>query len=90
MSKSDPSIGCISQMWAERYGVEFIGTRVSTSSGSKGFGLFASKAFYGPGSILLRVPKDLILSLDNVWLSAKSDHHLQEILDVCGEFARVM
>jgi hypothetical protein len=39
--------------------------------------------------ILITVPRDLVLSLELVETYAKSDHHLKEVLDALGDYARV-
>jgi hypothetical protein len=38
---------------------------------------------------MLVVPKELIISRQNIELLAKADHHLREILEALGEFGRV-
>ncbi|KAL8931689.1 MAG: hypothetical protein Q9211_006794 [Gyalolechia sp. 1 TL-2023] len=39
-------------------------------------------------TVLLKVPESLVLSLENVWIYAKSDPHLKEVLDAVGEYAQ--
>jgi hypothetical protein len=38
---------------------------------------------------LLVVPKDLIISRENIELLAKADRHLRELLEALGDFGRV-
>ena len=38
---------------------------------------------------LLVVPKELIISRQNIDLLAKSDRHLRDVLDAIGDFGRV-
>lgn len=38
---------------------------------------------------LLVVPKELIISRQNIELLAKSDRHLREVLEATGDFGRV-
>ena len=76
--------------WAQLNNVELVGVEISKLPGSKGFGIVAKHDIPDDENpILMTVPKDLILSLENVWLYAKSDRHLQEVLDAVGGFARV-
>lgn len=89
MSQNDSRNQEILQAWAKLYHIKFNGTRPAKSSGVKGSGLFATKAISEPGSVLIKVPRDLILSLENVWVCAKSDLHLREMLEACGDFSRV-
>lgn len=58
----------------------------------KGAGLFASRDIAGVDNDLvplMTVPQDCVLSLDNIWLSAKSDPHLREVLNALGDYAKV-
>lgn len=75
--------------WAQLNNVELNGIEISKLPGSKGFGIVAKHDIADENPILMTVPKDLILSLENVWLYAKSDRHLQEVLNAVGDFARV-
>lgn len=58
-------------------------------SDGKGLGLVACSQISNGGERLITVPKDLILSLENVWVFAKSDRHLREVLEAVGEYSRV-
>ena len=81
--------------WAKLNNVELNGVKISESpetlelSNSKGSGVFATQNKPVNGAVLMTVPKELILSLDNVWIYAKSDRHLREVLEAVGEYARV-
>ena len=39
-------------------------------------------------SVLMTVPRDLVLSLENVWISAKADRDLLMVLEAVGDFAK--
>lgn len=41
-------------------------------------------------SLLVSVPKDLVLSIENIWIFAKADKQLREVLEAMGDYARVM
>jgi len=41
------------------------------------------------GKPLMLVPKDLIISKENVYLHAKSDKHLREVLEAVGDLGQV-
>ena len=38
---------------------------------------------------LITVPKELIISRENIDIFAKADRHLKEVLDAVGDFGRV-
>jgi len=75
--------------WAELNGVEYNGISVRSVPGS-GAGIVAARALSGGDEgPLVVVPRELVLSLEQVELQAKSDQHLKELLDALGEYARV-
>lgn len=73
--------------WAQVNHVEFNGISAHAIP-SRGTGL-AATASIAEKTPLMLVPKDLILSLDNVWIHAKADRHLRQVLEAMGEYARV-
>lgn len=77
--------------WAEFHDVKFNGVRVGPMPGfeERGSTVIASRDHVGGDEPLMVVPKDLIISRNNVELIAKSDQHLRELLDAAGEFGRV-
>ena len=77
-------------MWAKLNGVDFNGVEVTPLPGSRGSGLVTRAQRNDRSPILITVPTDLVLSLENVWISAKSDEHLKEVLEAVGEYARVL
>lgn len=75
--------------WADLNGVRFNGVAVSRMPNGKGTGLIATTELSKPDAVLMTVPQALILSLENVWLFAKSDRHLREVLEAVGGYSRV-
>lgn len=77
--------------WATFHGVSFKGIKVGPLPGfeDRGSTVIADRELEG-GKVepLLVVPKELIISRQNIELLAKSDHHLREILDATGDFGR--
>ena len=76
--------------WAKLNGVDFNGVAVVSFGNSRGSGLVGTAQSKDEASVLMTVPKDLVLSLENVWIYAKSDEHLKEALEAVGEYARVL
>ena len=78
--------------WMNLNGVELYGVSIVSLPGGRGFGLILNNGGHArdpQNSVLMKIPNDLILSLENVWIYAKADHHLREVLEAVGEFARV-
>jgi hypothetical protein len=76
--------------WATFRGVQFNGIKVGVLPGfeHRGSTVIAQSDLASGQAPLMSVPKDLILSRENVDLIAKSDHHLRELLQALGEFGR--
>lgn len=78
--------------WATFHGVIFNGINVGPLPGfeDRGSTVIANHELEG-GKVepLLVVPKDLIISRQNIELFAKSDRHLREVLEAIGDFGRV-
>jgi hypothetical protein len=78
--------------WASFHGVAFNGVNIGPLPGfeDRGSTVIADEKLHG-GNVkpLLVVPKELIISRENIELIAKSDHHLREVLDAIGDFGRV-
>jgi len=76
--------------WASFNGVQYNGLSVGVIPGQEERGsairLASSSSEDKP---LMLVPKDLIISKENVYLHAKSDKHLREVLEAVGEFGQV-
>jgi hypothetical protein len=76
--------------WATYRGVQFNGIKVGPLPGfeHRGSTVIAESHLVSGQAPLMSVPKDLILSRENVELIAKSDHHLRELLHALGDFGR--
>ncbi|KAF9692861.1 hypothetical protein EKO04_009263 [Ascochyta lentis] len=77
--------------WATFHGVAFNGIKVGPLPGfeERGSTVIADHDLEG-GKVepLLVVPKELIISRQNIELFAKSDHHLREVIEATGDFGR--
>lgn len=82
---------CIDQLglWARLNNIEFNGVKIAALQGDRGSGLVATAERSTNNPLLMTIPKDLVLSLENVWVYAKSDKHLHQILEATGEYTRV-
>lgn len=76
--------------WIKLNNVVLNGVTVSTVHDDKGLGITSCDGDLDDGTPLIIVPQSLILSLENVWVFAKSDQHLREVLEAAGEFSRVL
>lgn len=88
MDSASSSIGVL-PTWGKLNNVIFNKVTVSPMPDSKGLGVIISGENAGGQDILMTVPRDLILSLENIWIFAKSDHNLREVLESVGEYSRV-
>ncbi|KAL8917877.1 MAG: hypothetical protein Q9208_007700 [Pyrenodesmia sp. 3 TL-2023] len=76
------------QIWADLNGIHLNGVKVGQISGRRGLGVIAAiEGLQGPATVMT-VPSHLILSLENVWIYAKSDSHLKEVLNAVGEYSQ--
>lgn len=75
--------------WAKLNNIEFNGIAISNIAG-KGYGLIVTAERSEEDAILITVPRDLILSCENVWILAKADKHLREVLEAVGDYGRVL
>ena len=75
-------------IWAELNHVDFNGVKACSVAEDKGTGLVATWESQDR-AVLLSVPQDLVLSLENVWIYAKSDQHLLQVLEAVGDYSRV-
>jgi hypothetical protein len=78
--------------WAEFAGVKFNSVKVGPLPGfeDRGSTVIADGILEG-GKVdpLLVVPKDLIISRQNIEILAKSDNALRDVLEALGDFGRV-
>jgi hypothetical protein len=74
--------------WATFRGVQFNGIKVGVLPGfeHRGSTVIAESDLASGQAPLMSVPKDLILSRENIDLIAKSDHHLRELINALEEF----
>lgn len=78
--------------WAEFQGVAFNDVKIGPLPGfeHRGSTVIATRDLKaGEEDPLIVVPRDLILSLNNIDVFAKADQHLKEVLEALGEFGRV-
>ena len=78
--------------WAEFNGVTFNGIKIGTLPGleHQGSTVIAERDLHGgTEQPLMVVPRELILSRENIGVLAKADQHLKELLDAVGDFAYV-
>ena len=76
--------------WARLNNVEFNGVKVSSVPDSRGSRVLATTNCLQEDAVLMRIPQELILSLENLWIYAKSDRHLAQVLEAAGDFTRVL
>ncbi|KAL6715564.1 hypothetical protein ACLMJK_006525 [Lecanora helva] len=76
-------------VWAQLNNVGLNGVKVSLLQDGKGCGLVAVTENTQDNAMLMRIPQELILSLENVWIYAKSDRHLAQVLEATGDYTRV-
>lgn len=76
-------------VWAELNNVTSSSIQVAPIVDGKGLGLISSAEILKGNEVLVTVPQDLVLSLERVWVLAKSDTHLREVLESVGEYSRV-
>ena len=75
--------------WAKLNGIEFNGVQASSLPGIKGSGLLATTNRVDDDAPLMIIPDDLVLSQETVWLYAKSDGQLQQVLEAVGDYSKV-
>ena len=62
---------------------------ISALSLDRGCGVSALKDLDDNQPVLVTVPHDLVISIENVHIYAKADKHLQDVLDAAGNFSMV-
>lgn len=78
--------------WAKFHGVAFNGIEIGPLPDfeERGSTVIATDDLEGgKAEPLLVVPKELIISRENIDIFAKSDHHLRELIEATGDFGRV-
>ncbi|KAF1967888.1 SET domain-containing protein [Bimuria novae-zelandiae CBS 107.79] len=77
--------------WATFHGVVFNGIKIGPLPGyeDRGSAVIAKRNLNGDiEEPLMTIPKELVLSRQNIELFAKSDQHLRELLQALGDFGR--
>lgn len=75
--------------WIKLNNIVLNGVTVSNIQDEKGLGVISYDGNLDDGTPLMIVPHGMILSLENVWVFAKSDQHLREVLEAAGQYSRV-
>ena len=75
--------------WERLTNVELTGIKISSTENGRGSGIYATTDLSKESTILMTVPRELVLSLETIWEYAKADHHLHDVLEAVGEFGRV-
>ncbi|CAD6572123.1 MAG: hypothetical protein ASARMPREDX12_004956 [Alectoria sarmentosa] len=75
-------------VWSRLNNVEFNGVKITVVQGNRGSGLVTTAERRDDPFWLMRIPNDLILSLETVWVYAKSDKHLRQVLEATGYYSR--
>ena len=79
-------------VWAKFNGVKFNGIKIGPMPGleDRGSTVIAARDLKGGDEDhLMIVPRDLIISRQNIDIIANADHHLKAVLDATGDFGRV-
>ena len=79
-----------SSPWANLNNIELNGVKISLLQKSRGSGVVATRELSEDNAVLMTIPQELLLSLDNVWVYAKADRYLREVLEAVGDYARVL
>ncbi|MCJ1431214.1 hypothetical protein MMC27_000565, partial [Xylographa pallens] len=74
--------------WSALNNVELNGTAVAVLQADRGSGIVATKDTTMEDSVLMTVPRELVLSVETIWEFAKSDQDLNSILHAVGEFGQ--
>ena len=76
--------------WAKVNGISLNGVTISQLTGDRGLGVVGDGGNSDGTGPLMLVPADLILSVQNVFIFAKSDQYLREVLEASGDYSRVL
>ncbi|KAL8986468.1 MAG: hypothetical protein Q9177_004179 [Variospora cf. flavescens] len=74
--------------WADLNNIERNGVTVAPTLKGRGLGVLTTAEGLQNEAVLITVPLHLVLSLENVWIYAKSDQHLKQVLDSVGEYSQ--
>ena len=74
--------------WSDLNDITLNGVAIDQVSNTRGLGVVARATEPGHGNLLMTVPPHLVLSLENVWIYAKSDKNLNDVLIAVGEYSQ--
>ncbi|KAL8827755.1 MAG: hypothetical protein Q9170_006888, partial [Blastenia crenularia] len=74
--------------WTTLNDIQFHDVKIDHVSSERGLGVLAAAELSGNEAILMTVPSQLVLSLENVWIYAKSDQDLKHVLEAVGRFSQ--
>ncbi|MCJ1384085.1 hypothetical protein MMC17_007201 [Xylographa soralifera] len=74
--------------WSALNNVEMNGIAVSVLQADRGSGIVAMKDTTSKDPVLMTVPRELVLSVETIWESAKSDQDLNNVLHAVGDFGQ--
>ena len=74
--------------WIKLNNVKLNGVNLTTLP-EVGTAVVATCGLFEGNHILMTVPQELVISLDNVWVYAKADQNLLQILEAVGDYSRV-
>ncbi|PVH81624.1 SET domain-containing protein [Cadophora sp. DSE1049] len=77
------------QSWAEANGASISGLKFATITNTSRSGVIATRPISGPKTLLMSVPRDLILSAERVGELARDNPCLQELFVATGDFGKV-
>lgn len=75
--------------WIRLNNVKFNGVKITALQGNRGSGLVTTAERSTDNPLLMTVPNDLVLSFETVWVYAKSDKHLRQVLEATGDYSKV-
>lgn len=75
--------------WARLNNIDLHGVKVSALSKERDSGVITTATKSESDALLMTIPGELVLSLENVWVYAKSDKDLLQVLEAIGEYSRV-
>ncbi|KAL9132163.1 MAG: hypothetical protein Q9217_000097 [Psora testacea] len=74
--------------WMRLNGVQLNGVAISSTIGGRGSGVIATRQHSSQDPILMTVPPELVLSMENIWVYAKADQHLLQVLEAMSDYSR--
>lgn len=75
--------------WCKLNNIELTNVELVTLKDERGSGVVASRDLSGKDINLMHIPRELVLSLESIWIYAKSDQQLHEVLEAIGASGKV-